>query len=1144
MDEQDATILSKGLATLRDGLASGAPIVGILGQNIGWTGGQADPVVRLALQHVGRAGVSWPDLLTREPLPDDFYLWLSERFARRVPTEDMIAVSDMPLSAVFTSSVDPSLSNLFRTNGREPDPILLSNSIPTVLRSVRRPPIFYLFGRSGIGADLDPPATRAALSQRRLHASAMLQYVQESATALGLIVVDGYSPTADWLRAEDLLAIISGAPSGSVIWFGEEPAFSGDDADTYADLVANGVIIREESSLGNAYAFLKASGEANALQTWDEPELLTLRQGGDFVVSPKLRLFTEATTSIIDNSWTGYLPPFTSDLEAAAFHNFHSANVGPKALVEGIRRGYAISRTFENALYSKVERALAHHHAQEGAIILHGQSGVGKSIALGRLAARAREEKQVPVLFASGPRLPQPSDVAPFLEAIDNTKSVTLLLIDANGSIKRYDDLLSALRSGGNRVVIVGTTYKVEDGNARFVEAPAMLDSTEQESLVALAERYASDSSTRVSMRSGDPYALARFYWSLPESRGGISDGLSREARFVETAIRVRASKPRASQGLGAIGIQLVAAGYAENVESFFPEGEVAELDLHSPAAKVIDYVMAVSRLHRAVPINLLLRTVLAKSGRAVDGVDIEVIRDLFEGQDLFRWHLGGRDRSELLIGSRLQIEAELVCNRRLGTPELEAARVLDLISNAYRAGPEDSEESHFVADIVYAMGPDGPAHDRYKRSYLDLARALSTLRERSSVRNARLMLQEATLRRAYVRLNEVESEAKAAVLEEATRAVDDALTAIELTSSQRLYAARRTREHLYTERAATYGYLATDSAQRDEDAAAIWASYRAARDAAQKAAGRVFSYQPLDIALWTPIRVLKESSRLDAIQRAEMQADIRSTLDFVDPTSLESDQLVLFNRQKLAAGEVLDDVVLSDDAFAALEAIGSAAGFYHRARSLAPTRPDEGDAVSSEEIEAASRTVGYLSSVFPKISQDARTLQLLVSMQWLASTGHWLFRGLRQPLPHTAEARQHLHWLLSELKAADQDSFSPQFRYLDAVLNWLSNDENAALQSWRTLARDTEYVEARRVANRHTITDATGNPVRFDGVVVKALGSGRWTVRIPELHREVDLIEGDFSDVDIALGRTVPNFAISFSYRGPIADNFYRRNR
>lgn len=972
----------------------------------------------------------------------------------------------------------------------------------------------------------------------------MLLNVRESATALGLIVVDGYCPATDWLRGEDLLASISDAPVGGVVWFGEEPKFEGDDADTFGDLVAEGVVIRERCTLGEAYAFLRASNEASPAQNWDEPELITLREGGEFVVSPKLRLLTEATTSIVDDSWTGFLPPFTPALEAVAFHSFHGANVGARALVEGVRRGYAIERSFEASLYSKVERALAQHHAQTGAIILHGQSGVGKTVALGRLVAEIRQKAQVAVLIALGSRIPHPSDISAFLEAVDRKGSVTLLVIDANGPVQRYDDLLSALRSGGSRVVIVGTTYRVEDHDSRFIYADSHLDRAEQEQLISLTQKFAASSSDRVASNIKEAHALARFYWSLPESRGGIAEGLSREARFVETALRIRGSKPRPVRGVGAIGAALVAAGYSEPLENFFPEApDEGELNLNSPAAKVIDYVMAVSRLHRAVPINLLIRTVLSGSNKSVSGIDVETLRDLFEGQDLFRWHIGGQDQNELLVGSRLQIEAELVCNRRLGTPEAEAGRIVELISNAYRAGPEDSEEAHFVADIVYAIGPDGPARDRYKNSYLEVGRSLTSLRERFGVLNARLMLQESTLRRAYVRTHdELDLDQKAEVLQEATRAVNDALTAIDMSGSTRLYAARRTREHLLTERAATYGFLATDSAQRDDNANIVWASYRAARDAARMAAGRVFSYQPLDISLWVPIRVLRESEHLNELQRAELQADIRSTLDLVDPTSLPPDQEVLFNKQRISAAEVLKDIELSDAAFSALEKAGSAVGFYLRARQLAPTRPAHGEVGTDADIDAAVSAANYLNSVFPKISHDQRALQLLVFMEWMKSTGRWLFRGLRQPLPYDKSSRERLQLLVSELRATDEESFSPQFRYIDAVLRWLTGDQDAALTAWRTLARDTEYVEARRVANRHTITDSSGKPIAFTGVVIKALGSGRWSVKVAELDREVDLQQGDFLDTEVALGRTVRNFAISFSYRGPIADAFYRR--
>jgi hypothetical protein len=38
-------------------------------------------------------------------------------------------------------------------------------------------------------------------------------------------------------------------------------------------------------------------------------------------------------------------------------------------------------------------------------------------------------------------------------------------------------------------------------------------------------------------------------------------------------------------------------------------------------------------------------------------------------------------------------------------------------------------------------------------------------------------------------------------------------------------------------------------------------------------------------------------------------------------------------------------------------------------------------------------------------------------------------------------------------------------------------------------------------------------------------------------LNRRVQLLSRDFSDIELAYGRTVPLFAIAFNYIGPIAD-------
>src|SRR4029077_9205078 len=126
-----------------------------------------------------------------------------------------------------------------------------------------------------------------------------------------------------------------------------------------------------------------------------------------------------------------------------------------------------------------------------------------------------------------------------------------------------------------------------------------------------------------------------------------------------------------------------------------------------TPAGRVIDYVMAASRVYKSVPVNLLLRAVLSAGVSGTASSNIEIVRELFEGQDIFRWRFADEQGEELLVGARLQIEAQLVCSRRLGGPNAEAQRLIELIQYAVRAGTEENEETKFLIDLVFALGPD-----------------------------------------------------------------------------------------------------------------------------------------------------------------------------------------------------------------------------------------------------------------------------------------------------------------------------------------------------------------------------------------------------------------------------------------------------
>ncbi len=1121
-------------------LEEGLPIVAFLGQGCGYNDEQPDEILASAIKRIGRQPNGWKSLLETE-VDSKLFAWMAEKYVQSAPSAELCSIADTPFSAVYTSSIDPRIRNLFETNGREPETVLVGDPPPAIKRGRRTPPFYFLFGRAGDETfDFQPPSSPQQLAKRRmLHASPMARTLADTATALGLIVVDGFDPGRDWFRAEDLLALLADAPLGSVIWFGGQPSFRDDDQYTFEALVKSGIITVVDGSLGSFLAELSASKPEIFEHHWNDAGVITFASGNKLVTSPSLRLSTEASATIVDDAFTDFIVPLTVADKTTEFRAFHSVTTNARALISGVRNGFAIERIFEEKLQNAVNKAVARHHEMRGAIILHGQSGSGKSIAVARLALRLREQKSAAVLYALN-ALPQPVEVAEFLAAVDSQNEVTVILADASAAPHRYDDLLDALRSRGHRVVVVGTSYKQEAvpdaSRSRYILASAELDRREKSELDNLASAFLPQSSPSSSNGEGQ-YALAGFFYRIPVSRGRIAEGLGREARHVGGEIAQRGSRPVIKSTVGDLGRALVAAGFPAATSAILSSESPGDDKWGSEAAanRLIDYVMTSARLYRWVPVNLLLRAVKDQSRNGDYSVDLTTIRDLFEGHDLFRWRLDDEEGQELLVGARLQLEAELICNRRLGGAVGEANRLVELISVAVRAGSERNIETRFLVDLIHAFGPDGPFKERYSESYAMLARALTQLRVKSGVENARLMLQEATLRRHYVRLNSTEPTEKAALLDEARDAIDTALARVE-AGRLPIYASRRTIDNLWVERAATYGFIATDAADHHRDDNEVWSSYQAARNAARKASGRVDNYYPLDIALWMPARILKSASELRPEQMAELQADIRATLDLVEPNSLDAKSYEIFQRQKMSCADVLDDAPIADDAYEKLKLMGSTAGIYLRARSIAPVRLDDGEDASERDQKAAELARHYLWNEYNFISSDMRCLQLLLSCEWTASTHKWLFRGLRQPIPHDNGTRQRLRRILAEMINVSSQDLQTKFRYLEAVMSWLVDDERAAIAQFRQLASETEFIESGRVLMRHEISDESGKPAVFSGTVTRKVGDGRWAVSVKDLRREVDLISSDFKNSEISRGTTVRSFTVGFNFLGPLA--------
>ncbi len=1121
------------------------PVVLVLGQDAWSDAAKPDVILAKALDklELGKdspADCGWQSLLRGDAVPPSFYEWLAERFQRRVHPGWLTVLGEVPWSAVFTTSVDPTLRKLFTGKGREPEMVLSSKDSLRFGRSRKRPPIFYLFGVAGsLEADCQPPSSRLELLTRQSqHTRLMLGRLLDAATSLGVIVVDGFASNSDWLRIDDILGEAGGATTNQILWFGDHPGPGVRDQEVFDSLVVAGKILVEPRRFGSVVAEFKALGQLPDLEPPESEEAGTVsfKKGERLETTPEERLSVEAVASIVDDSWTAFLPPLGLDAEYMSFRRFHGGLESTRLLAEGIRRRYAIERDFEQKLYQQVNAALLRRTRIDSPIIVHGQSGTGKSIALVRLAIKVRQAKKAAVLLASD-RLPQAREISRFCEDAEKAGAeATLIVCDANEAIEPYRNLLLSLRSRGRRVVVLGSRYRFTDRverNLRFhIEAPAKLSTQEQNQLISLLKRFFPAQSEPVELK-GD-HILACLYRALPSSRPRLSIGLGNEAIASEQEMRKRGSQIQIEQPLTQLAEQLIKAGLIDNYRPLFDDRQIEVLESEDAAGRIVDFVMVTGRLYCPVPVNLLVRAATS----SFHSIDLPLITELISDFDLFRWEPANEEGSEFLLRPRLALEAQLICERRLGGPAKEAERLKELIQsvNSYEFDSSYPERD-FLLKLLQQIKDTGPLGTRYKNSYVGIASALTDVRESKKLVDPRLVLQESVFRRLAVRHETVEDDQKLHLLEEARDAVQAAIDEFEREGTSRN---SRIRSRLYVERAAVYSFLANDRDRNSLEVSEVWPAYLAARTAIRKAVNISDNYYPLDIGLWAPADLL-EGNRLPEEEKMELKADILATFDQVDPENLSPDQVEKFNVRKVKVGQTTQNQKLTEEGYAELEKSGSTAGYYLKARELAPEpykdkEPPNDGLFNEKDCLGAKKAADFLYAHFDQISQDVRCLALLLDCRWIAEMRRYPLRGERQPIPCNPDTRQEIRKITYLLNKASGDAPRCETRYLEAVLAWVMEDRAAASEIFHTLDSETEYVNSGRLRRRHWITDVNFSPRLFAGRVGRQRDGNSWDVHVHDINQRVILRESDFPEEEIAYGRTISRFAIGFNFTGPIA--------
>jgi hypothetical protein len=1118
------------------------PCVLFLGQHMPVDSNEDQSVLRRLLSRKARpssAVAGWSDALSSN-LTEEDYEWLTERFERTVLPESAQEVFNLPWSAVFTSSIDPRLVRRLETRGRQPEAIVSAEHYPRVPRSTARPPTYYLFGRAGDTTEAwRCPRTSNELARRLArHTSVLLARIPDTATSVGLLVVEGYRATQDWLPVDSLLGAIPPGEGMKVLWLGSDETVQ--TSRLFAELTEAGCVASDPRSLAEIITELKVRGSftPDSFPVLHEPGVISFSDNAFLEIAPSLRLRVEASAAIVDDAWTMPPSPLTLGAEEDHFRRFHGDPGSARALVEGVSRGFCIKRSFEKDLESALKGALTRQGARDRVLVVHGQSGTGKSIALARLAYLARDQLHLPVLFATG-HLPEAADVDAFCEEVDRAgHSPTILLCDANLSCERYFALADALRSRGRRFLVVGTSYLQEGRHTAVDLIPASAD-TDDEERVALSElvaRFAGGSPSLDPSELRGENVFALFYRTISAGRPRLASGLTGEAWFTESSLRTRSRKPRKMRADTQMAQKLIAAGLHAGEALLFENVEDATHGDLAPG-RLIDYVMVAGRIDVHVPLNLLLRALRARE----PALDYQLIGELFGGLDLFRLKHADEEETELLVGPRLRLEAELICRRRLAHSERELDCIVDLIEAVRPRGLDQDSELRFLLDLLQKLDREGPRSNAYADGYLRVGEALTKLRTAHGVEDASLMLQESHFRRAWLlahRSNDgTPADTRDRVLDEARAVVEEAIRKIE---SKEVRAGKRTRENLYVERASIYGFLAVGHAINSEQAGVVWADYLAARVATRKAMNVAPSYFPFDVALWTPADILKEASiRLSEAQRSELVADIYSTLDRIDPRDLGPGQLEKFHVRRTKVGGTLEDSQLELAASRDLERVNPQAATFLRARRMCADVLDGegGSHLDPTARELAADAGDYLRGRGEIIAGDLRCLRLLLELEWVVATGERLLRGERRPVPFDRSARETLLRLVREIRSATADAPDNALRYLEAVLCWVLGEGREAWEVWKSLARETEFEDRRRVVRRLVVANADGTTTRHRGRILEARTPGHWTLEVEGKGGRIELLERDFRHQVFKVGAEVRDFAIAFNFLGPIAE-------
>jgi len=1051
-------------------------------------------------------------------------------------SEWLYDISEFAWSNVFTSAIDEVWTRAFRKPWRSLRSVFTENTWPLEARDPNQLCSSFLFGCvDKEDEDCRIPIGPFVIDERRQTAVALLRRLPEITTPLGVVLIEGYDPSYDWLRSEDLYPVLNSLGPEQVFFFSKDESVQRDKY--LSKLASDGKLLFVDSTVSS---FLKDARESGVIHFGDPAiKLPTGRQitinSFPHAIPKEYWQNLSGIASILDDNVV--MPPtaLAGDLEYMDFRNFLSDPVRPNDW-SGFGRGYVFQRDFERLLQAECEKRLKQKRLHLNPLLLHGESGTGKTIAMASTAYHIASDGLYPVLFIDRAiSNPDWKPIDRFINwAEDHGADACLLVWDGMRTDEQYLSLQRRLADRGRKVLLVGSTYHSNKPTEHHVEAPRELNAHEKEAFMKYLKRFVPDLEKGLENAHVriDPAFLVALYRILPSTRPTLAKGITGEMEYAGKDIvdRIKAAEARETE-FNSLAVAFGSIPYFQNGAAVSgASGDCEDKGVESSVRDLIALVMVPGKYGFKVPIELLLSAL----GKDINSATIAALKT-----EVLVW--SEQSGGDILVGPRHPLEAKMYIDTYYGiAPEAEVEFIRRLILGLRRRGNSDGHVD-FIVDLLKTIGPNSNVErnrNYFKNSVMRLAEALTELRMEKSFVTPRLMLQEGNYLRESVRLNEATSSPEDRVM--ILKKAEDAL----ILAKSHPNCPEALKSSINAELAACYGTMIHTLVENGTDSPGVIALHRRARVALREATRRNWANAHALVTLGWISRSVLGSDAFTDVEKGEIQAELLYQFDDAVPSTYDSIQLEYYLKEKMRVMEALGQSDFAQTTFEELKKSGSKAGYFLKARSMFsefPERPlEDGNLAGIKKAEA------YLEANWKEIESDERCLGLYLNVWWFVRVREPRFAREKQVLSFSDKEWSHLEMVSTRLKALKEPDPPAWLRFIVALSKFHCGNVPDSVREFREISNDPNVLVGGRRLIKYFIASKDGQPCVYDGAARQRIEESRMgEIWVNQLHHGIPIIPRDFDQSKLEKNESVSDFYIAFSFAGPVAQpaHFLRGN-